>query len=185
MGKEQPAAWYDEAYRTSDGYSQSEHDAPWAPLWRAVSRMIDHRDIVLDIGCGPGHLAQHLAGQVLAYTGIDFSAVAIQQARARVPWATWLCADVETCAWPGATRYLFLEVLEHVERDVELLSRVPIGRRVIVSVPNFDADSHVRHFKSGVEVLERYGHLLEGARVSELKAGMGRSAWFILEGTRR
>ena len=51
-----------------------------------------------------------------------------------------------------------LEVLEHIEDDVKVLKRFAVsGRRVFVSVPTYDCDSHVRCFHRDDDLGKRYG----------------------------
>lgn len=185
MGKQQPASYYDAAYRESEAYARDAHDAPWSCLWRFVADRIPDAVSVVDIGCGPGHMADHLADRVL-YTGLDFSEVAIDQARALRPKrALFVWADAQVDPWPRGDVYLFLEILEHIEHDIDLLRRVPIGKRIIVSVPNFDSEGHVRHFTSAQEAADRYQVAMNVEKAATLAPGAGRSRWFVLEGTRR
>jgi 2-polyprenyl-3-methyl-5-hydroxy-6-metoxy-1,4-benzoquinol methylase len=51
---------------------------------------------------------------------------------------------------------LILEVLEHLNNDVEILTKIKSKSKVIFSVPNFDSESHVRFFLSKEEIYYRY-----------------------------
>ncbi len=115
---------------------------------------------VLDIGCGPGHLGELLGKR--DYIGIDFSAVAIKQAKARVPWGTFACKPIEL-DWvqkhaPGRVVTL-CEILEHVYHDKEILQAIPPGTHVVFSVPTFFCLGHVRRFKKAQHVRNRYEKL--------------------------
>lgn len=48
---------------------------------------------ILDLGCGLGDLTAHLAASGAHVTGLDCSAVLLEQARHRYPQIEWLCAD--------------------------------------------------------------------------------------------
>ena len=79
--------------------------------------------------------------------------------------------------------YIILETLEHIEKDVDLIAKVPVGKRVILSVPNFDAIAHVRFFDTKKDVVERYKEQLTAESVKSVSVG-GRSKIFLLQGTR-
>lgn len=49
-----------------------------------------------------------------------------------------------------------LEVLEHIEKDLQILSNIREGTHIVFSVPNFDAPSHVRWFISPRQIKKRY-----------------------------
>ena len=59
--------------------------------------------------------------------------------------------------------FVLTEVLEHVTDDLGILSRLPSGGHVIVTVPNFDSAGHVRHFESVDQVIERFETLIDFA----------------------
>lgn len=50
----------------------------------------------VDLACGQGRNAIHLAGRGWQVTGVDYSAVAIDRARQLAPDITWICADIVT-----------------------------------------------------------------------------------------
>ncbi len=56
--------------------------------------------------------------------------------------------------------FFFLEVLEHLEADLELLRCLPSGALMILSVPNYDSEGHVRTFESASSVIARYSTLI-------------------------
>ena len=62
---------------------------------------------------------------------------------------------------------LCTEVLEHVVDDVSVLERIPKGKQVLATVPNFDYESHVRFFANVGEVRDRYGSLFEFLDITE------------------
>jgi len=77
------------------------------------------RGVVGDVGCGPGHIAKHLASLGVATMGVDISVAMIQQAKAKFPEGdfrvgTMFKLPVESGSWVGAVaRYNTL----HCNRD--------------------------------------------------------------------
>lgn len=60
-------------------------------------------------------------------------------------------------------------MLEHIAFDLEVVEQWPAGTYCVCSVPNFDAENHVRHFRSEDQVRQRYGHLLAIDSVQRIK----------------
>ena len=112
--------------------------------------MTSEQPRVLDMGCGAGHLARLLADRGLTqYVGFDFSAKRLEQARELVPEFRFEVADVyETTLFETVdyTTVVCTEFLEHLEGDLEILARGTPGTRLLGTVPNYDADGHVRFF---------------------------------------
>jgi hypothetical protein len=65
---------------------------------------------------------------------------------------------------PWSTVYICSEVLEHLADDRAVISAVPTGHRLILSVPNFHDHAHVRVFADFNDIRERYGDLLDFRR---------------------
>ena len=57
---------------------------------------------VLDAGCGAGVPIARLLSESFRVTGVDFSPAQIARARALVPGARFLCADLRTVEFPDA-----------------------------------------------------------------------------------
>jgi SAM-dependent methyltransferase len=129
---------------------------------------------VLEIGCGSGQLAKYLLeqGNVGSYTGVDFSAHAIEIAREAVPEAEFVVGDaLDPAIYQREFDCLICtEVLEHIIDDLGVLSLIPSGTRCVCTIPDFPYASHVRHFRSEDEVLDRYGPLFEDPDVVVFKA---------------
>ena len=191
-GGVQPAEWYDDVYSRSEEYKKPYQDSVYYFLWTVIADRIlrSQASSVLDVGCGPGQFAHMLSGLgVTKYTGVDFSEVAVAHAQTIVPAFDFLVADALMSDCYTAREYDVLvctEVLEHIEQDIELLERVPEGKRCICTVPNFPLVSHVRYFSSKEEVAERYAKLFADFSVCEYRGQRSESERFYLfEGVRR
>lgn len=107
---------------------------------------------ILDVGCGPGyqlaHVQQFLPGYRLTLTGVDWSAVAVEQARVRVE------ATYHVGVWPLslAQRYdvvICEQTLEHVAHPLAFAKALlevcaPAGH-VLITVPNGATDDYIGH----------------------------------------
>ncbi len=82
---------------------------------------------VLDIGCGSGQLFQHLDEPCLvAYTGVDFAAAAIEAVPFADPRASFVVASAEAFSPPADERYdaiLFNEVVYFLSNPLGEIAR--------------------------------------------------------------
>lgn len=73
------------------------------------------------------------------------------------------------------------EVLEHLERDLDAIALWKSGTKLILSVPNFDFTTHVRHFLHERDVETRYGDLVAIDRIDRVAkpfmGGQTRAQW--------
>lgn len=113
------------AYRTDDAeegvYSE------WLDL---LEQRVEPRAAVLDLGCGNGiPVARRLASRY-EVTGVDFSSMQIERARALVPAATFHCADVTRVEFAGASfaAVTCLYALIHLPLDEQLATLRSIRR---------------------------------------------------------
>ena len=131
-----------------------------------------------------GQLAQLLFEQGIEnYVGFDFSRSAIRLAERRTPRYSFQCADARTTPLLTRVDYdaiICTEVLEHIEDDLCVVRRFPIGTRCIFSVPNFAYPSHVRYFASSDDVARRYGPLFTELDVLTLRSPQSDSDVFYL-----
>jgi SAM-dependent methyltransferase len=126
---------------------------------------------ILDVGCGEGYTLEALrkGGIRCPMSGIDFSAEAIEQARKRVPDATFEVEDALVVAKAGRKFDLVVmtEVLEHIpspERMLPVLEQIA-GRYVVTSVPwepffrglNFLRGKHVFALGNDPEHINHWG----------------------------
>jgi len=144
-------------------------ESPWLPIYQPASWMLANSSPVVDLGCGTGRFAEQLRRRgVKSYEGLDFSPKAIDECRRYLAGADHFRFDVvDLREWEpdpdrwGATAYTCLETLEHLEDDVDLVRRIPVGHEFIFSVPNFGGAAHLRVFQNVNDAWKRYGHLLE------------------------
>ena len=161
---EQPPDYYDRIFATSAAYRGD--GARWAPLWDwTVRQLVDHApcgSVVLDVGCGPGHLAARLAGVGYRVVGTDFSAVALDQARERVPGGVFVRGTLPECL-PELLRahrpaaVTCCELLEHLACDLDVIAAVrDAGVPLVATLPDFPDAGHVRHYPTADHVTARY-----------------------------
>lgn len=146
------------------------------PLLRAVRDRLQKREVkrVLEVGCGTGAMAHLLFDSLqVSYSGFDFSPVAVEKAKRRTGREdTFFIGDATLSSTYANLNYdaiICTEVLEHIEDDLLAISNWAKGTYCVCSVPNYDADTHVRHFRSSDEVAHRYGALLDIERIEKLR----------------
>jgi len=159
--------YYNKVYKwggLNGNYFKSPEESHYFPIWKKVIQMLDKNSVVADFGCGTGQFAQLVISNGFKYAyGVDFSEKAIEMAKDRNgPDYFYLSNlyDESSFRIKDYNTAVLLEVLEHVEHDLKILSYLPGGVRVIFSVPNFDDPAHLRTF-SPATVKERYGNILD------------------------
>jgi 2-polyprenyl-3-methyl-5-hydroxy-6-metoxy-1,4-benzoquinol methylase len=188
---EHPADWFDGGYEGNEQYYRHYTRSQYYPSWTVFADRIFREGVqsLLDVGCGPGQFGAFMRDRGLAsYCGFDFSEVAIRQACKVCPEFEFVIADVYTTDLFDKYAYdtvICMEVLEHIERDLDVLKRIRPGTRFFGSVPNFDTPSHVRFFDSPEEVVNRYGTFFTDFRVDPHLASEAGSVLFLVEGTKR
>jgi 2-polyprenyl-3-methyl-5-hydroxy-6-metoxy-1,4-benzoquinol methylase len=167
LKNEKPATWYDEAYRLGghDGmYNLPASRFADNNIWRKALSQISKIKPIVDMGCGVGMLAELCKETGHKYeAGFDFSSIAIEKARKRVPHTRFEQIDFNKADISFHTDgyvFVFFEILEHLEEDLKLLSQIKPRNKIFISVPNFDSESHVRHFDSMHDVFRRYGGII-------------------------
>ncbi|GAA4994845.1 hypothetical protein GCM10023317_23800 [Actinopolymorpha pittospori] len=166
-----PSGWYDDVYSHGhEDYVNHYSESRYLPVWEALCERIAPGSSVLEIGCGPGQLAEMMLDKgVGSYVGFDFSPTAIELARKRLPNCRLEVADARTTDLYTSEKFdvvVATEVLEHIIDDLPVLERVPRGAIILATVPNFDYASHVRFFGTVEQVRERYGPLFESLEVA-------------------
>jgi trans-aconitate methyltransferase len=187
-GEEQSAAFYDRSFLDHDHWHRHYTESRYFPMWAIIADRIVRSQVssILDIGCGPGQVAQLLRDKgVQSYLGIDFSTERVMQARAVCPEFDFLAVDVfetDLLATHNYAGVVCLEFLEHVERDLQVIQNLHPGTLFWASVPNFGGKQHVRHFRSSEEVIQRYADYFDDFRTDEHIANNRGTKYFLLEG---
>ncbi len=191
IGQEQDATYYDKMYSESDEYAKPFWQSRYYFLWSViVERIRDGKyGQVLEVGCGSGQFAELLKRDTLVeYTGIDLSVVAIEQARTKgLSGYRFESGDALTSPLLNADYGVLVctEVLEHIQDDRKLAGRFKRGSRCICTVPNFPYESHVRHFKTEQDVIDRYGDLFDSMSVWGLASAYKQGdIYFLFDGVR-
>jgi SAM-dependent methyltransferase len=170
MGKEQPAEYYDGVYsgkikanKSPLAYRVNFKLSTYYAAWKIAIGQSNKLQKIADLGCGVGQFAAMCLANGRDYRlGIDFSEVAIQQAKELNPDIADnfkvgdLLKPETTEMLQGIDAVYILEVLEHINDDALLLSLIPNGMKVIFSVPNYDSAGHVRKFNTPRDVEQRY-----------------------------
>lgn len=172
MGCEQPASYYNDIYDKDPKYRGHYRDCPYYVLWQITLAMLKEiKDPqIVELGCGTGQFAHLLWDNgFCCYLGIDFSETAIGIAHGMSP-QVFEVGDITKFKVEASNfnTVIILEVLEHLEKDRELLMGLPEGINIIFSVPNLEDPSHVRRFWSDKTINDRYGDLVDIERIEKL-----------------
>jgi len=190
-GREMPSFYYDEAFNNNPDFQVPFYRSSYYPTWLVVVDRLRRygRKKILDVGCGPGQFAALCDDCGFpSYTGLDFSSVALDKARARTPRFQFRTADIrEPATYEGLDfdAIVCMEVLEHLENDAAVLSCFPAGMRCLMTVPNFPYRSHVRHFDTEQAVIDRYQPFFGEVSVLRLKGVRDDTEqFFLIDGVR-
>ena len=162
--------WYDKKFQLQR-YKEHYSNSVYYNLWAHVLSLISPVEPILELGCGTGQFAHYAIDKGYNYLyGTDFSPVAIQTCIDRIGCGyndKFLVNDVITTTGGKNWTVVCLEVLEHIEwekdqdgreKDVEVCKKYE-ENHFIFSVPDFNSESHVRHFPTLRSVIDRYGFL--------------------------
>lgn len=173
MGKEQDKDYYNLIYMKAYHYSLnvSADDTIYRDLYNKVRDLLTFDENILELGCGTGQFAKKLIDEEFKYiAGIDFSEEATSLSRERCKVDKFICQDLiltDTKLFDFDT-IICLETLEHIEKDIEILSGIEKGKRVILSLPSFDDPSHVRYFPDRSDILTYYSGVLDHIKIYKI-----------------
>ncbi len=186
-----PSVYYDGAFQDDPHFQVPFYKSPYYGTWLVVVDRLRRYGCksVLDVGCGPGQFAALVEDSgFCSYSGLDFSAVAVQMAKERAPRFLFRTGDVREPATYDGLEFdavVCMEVLEHIEEDLSVLSCFPAGKRCLMTVPNFPWRSHVRHFDSEEAVIRRYAAFFSDYSVTRLKGVRNdTNQFYLLDGIR-
>lgn len=165
--KEVEVSWYDEEYLKYDEeylkYIYSKEY--WCyNFWKTIIDSVGQKEKIGDFGCGTGILAYISKRNKKTYKrGIDYSKVAIDIAKQLNPTSNFVVGNIldKSTYDFDYDIAIFSEVLEHIDDDLEVISLVEKKKRIILSVPNYDYESHVRFFENEKDVCNRYEELID------------------------
>lgn len=150
---------YNKGYKGAKKYECHFTESPYFEIWQHVVSIINPDSKVLDLGCGTGQFANMLIDNDINLSyGVDFSTTAINMAN-KVVEGNFYQGDLYDKAIYDKHEYdtvVCLEVLEHINRDLEVLSNISKGTNIIITVPSYDSIGHVRHFNNINSVISRY-----------------------------
>ena len=187
---EKDPEWYDKAFEANNHWCKHYTESPYYFLWTViVDRIVrENVDSILDIGCGSGQLASLLRDKgIKAYQGFDFSSKRIEQAKKVCPEFLFTVDDAFQTNLFSTYDYnavVCTEFLEHVERDIEIITRIKSGTKFYGTVPNFPYVSHVRHFIERNQVYSRYKKYFKEFEVDIFLANAKGKTFYLLEGTK-
>ncbi len=183
--------YYDDAFQKTTMFQVPFYKSPYYSTWTViVDRLRAYRcEAILDVGCGPGQFAALVEDcGFRSYTGLDFSSVAVEMAQARTRRSRFRVGDVrkpDTYEGLDYDAVICMEVLEHIEEDLGVLSCFQAGTRCLLTVPNFPWRSHVRHFDSEASVSQRYGEFFDQCLVTRIKGvRTEQEQFYLIDGVR-
>lgn len=181
---EQNKEYYNEVYSESPDYNCSYKESKYFFMWQDVIKNLNKKERIADLGCGVGQFAEMLIDNGFNYSfGVDFSETAIDMCK-RLDASFYVGDLLDEFNFKEYDTAIIFEVLEHIEKDLGIIERIPSGKRVIFSVPNFDDPAHVRTFQNGREIYERYSHLIEIEKIETIQVRKRGNIIFTAYGTK-
>ncbi|PAF43011.1 methyltransferase domain-containing protein [Helicobacter sp. 11S03491-1] len=179
--------FYDNLYLSSEIYTKDYQENIYYPGWKFAYEILEnygiHQVDVLDIGCGNGIFANMLYKKnIPKYIGIDFSPQAIKMAQNKTPhWKEYFIQEdifSSVNIKKPHTHICLFEVLEHINKDLEILRQIPSHTHIIASVPNFYSQGHIRIFENITQIKHRYNHLIKFLDIFELHFKQGTKIFY-------
>lgn len=123
---------------------------------------------ILDLAAGSSYIAERLltrtADSIASYTWNDFNPKLVETVKDRVSDPRFVIdpfdADADDVSLKKYDVFICIS-LEHLEADIEILSKLKPGCIVSICSPNFDDPAHVRVFTSMKQFRERYSPVIQ------------------------
>lgn len=140
----------------------------YSKLYVYLSTNIQPSDRVLDIGCGMGYFdGVYLIPKRCDFRGIDISNVGIKKAKESFK-SHANCFNIfnilDIAKYPfNYNTIVATEVFEHIDNDIELMSLIKPGTKILFSVPAIEivvSKDHKRKYTEQV-IRERYGNIID------------------------
>lgn len=188
--------YYDEGYSSGGAgqvyhkhYSQSFYYSCWQQAMRYL--YLQDRDIsILEVGCGAGQFANMLFDNGFHnYQGLDYAKEGIKLCKSNNPQYADRFFVADAFQTPILEEkhdlVIMFEILEHIQEDIRLLSRLPHNTKVLLSVPNFMDPLHVRCFTSEESVQQHYGAVIEIYDIQKVSIQQSQNALYYIVGHRK
>ncbi len=180
---------YNKIYETDQEYKKHYTHSRYYPIWEFLAGFINKDDLILEIGCGTGQFAHMLKDLgITNYRGFDFSEKAVEVAKQNCDQSFFVgdAYKEESYQYPFNT-LVATEVLEHLLRDIDLLSNLSElirahkqeGVKLLFSLPTFLCTGHYRCFPTKQSIVDRYGTLIDFKIIDRYRN------WFYGEGVFR
>jgi len=167
---EKSEVFYNRVYSTGGSnkeYFKEPEDSIYYPVWSKIIDWIRKDAIVADFGCGPGQFAKLAFKKNINYVlGVDFSDEAIEMAQELNPehknvFIVGNLYNKDIFCKANFDTAIFSEVLEHIEDDLGVLSSIKRGTHIIITLPSFASEGHVRYFVEENAILDRYKTVID------------------------
>ena len=160
---------------------QSFDESSLPPLWKMIKKNIEASEKIIELGCGTGQFAKYLHTNGYNYClGVDFSMRAIEIAKKTNISLNFICENAFHFLKisPPFDTIIITNVLEVVTYDIDLIAKIPIGKKIILSVPCFDSPTHLRYFETPQQALSRYGQYFKSTNTETYKHG--KQQWLLI-----
>lgn len=154
---------------------------------RQITELMPDEAHIVDVAAGSSYIAEHLLqdDRVASYDWNDFNPKLQSLVRRRVQDERFTIYpfDLDADDYRLDQYNVLVGVsMEHLEKDLECVEKMPRGSIISVCSPDLIDPAHVRHFNCMSEMLERYEPYIDVKLSEEYKAGVTK---FILTGYRK
>jgi SAM-dependent methyltransferase len=168
-------------YNTEEEYRKDFRDsiylAAWAQAYRFIRQIPEAK--ILEVGCGSGQFASflHFLGFRNYFRGFDLSNQAIEIAKGRVEFLFAQGDAYHPKEYEGDYNTIVsLEALEHIPDDLAVLKNIPAGKFLVISLPDFEYESHYRWFTNARQIETRYYRYIDIQKIVKVEK------WFMVYG---
>jgi 2-polyprenyl-3-methyl-5-hydroxy-6-metoxy-1,4-benzoquinol methylase len=178
--KECASEFYDKVFSESKIFKKNPQEiTEYYKSWSFAKNFILNNNIklVIDIGCGPGNLAQLLEDLDITYIGIDFSKVGIDECNRKVNKKnfSFINDNAFNIDYFNLIKnykndeilFTSFEFLEHITNDIDIIKLLPQNIKFCFSLPNYDSESHIRYFDSVQSIKNRFEKYLDITHIIE------------------